>query len=184
MSPPSMLSPEWVLRTYFRAKDENRPHLIARAFTPDATLEIRNRASSIDFPALSVGQEAIADVLARRFGQTYENVSTFCLARPPASADVFRCDWMVVMSEKASRKVRVGCGQYDWTFDAACRGLVSRLVISIEAMQVLPPASWEVIASWVDLLDYPWSSAVAVLAAAPALEELAPVVGYLRRGCA
>lgn len=181
MLPPSIQSPESVLRTYFRAKDENRPHLIEHAFTQDAVLEIRNRASSIAFPAKSMGREAIAEVLARRFGQTFENVYTFYLARPAEGSETFRCDWLVVMSEKEGRHVRVGCGQYDWTFDAASAGLASHLVIRIEAMQILPPASWGAVAAWLDRLAYPWSSAKAVLAAAPPLEGLAPVVDYLAR---
>lgn len=181
MLPPAMQTPESVLRTYFRAKDENRPHLIGRAFTQGAVLEIRNKASSIEFPALTDGRDAIADVLARRFGQTFENVYTFYLARPPEAATAYRCDWLVVMSEKASRQVRVGCGRYDWTFDAAAGGLASRLVITIEAMQILPPVTWASISAWLERLAYPWSSAGAVLASAPALEGLAPVVAYLSR---
>jgi hypothetical protein len=55
-----MQTPESVLRTYFRAKDENRPHLIGRAFTLGAVLEIRNKASSIEFPAL----DGLAPVVA------------------------------------------------------------------------------------------------------------------------
>ena len=32
----SALAPETVLRNYFRAKDENRPYLLANVFAPDA----------------------------------------------------------------------------------------------------------------------------------------------------
>ena len=181
MLPSAMQTPESVLRTYFRAKDENRAHLIGRAFTPGAVLEIRNKISTIEFPAISTGRDTIADVLARRFGQTYENVYTFYLARPPQAATAYRCDWLVVMSEKRSRQVRVGCGQYDWTFDAAHHGLASHLVITIEAMQILPPLDWDPISAWLERMEYPWSSAGAVLASAPALDGLAPVLAYLSR---
>jgi hypothetical protein len=53
MLPPAMQTPESVLRTYFRAKDENRPHLIGRAFTQGAVLESATGAparESRDFP--------------------------------------------------------------------------------------------------------------------------------------
>ena len=52
-----------VLRAYFHAKDENRAHLLERVFTENALLEVRNRTSTIAFPNITSGREAIADVL-------------------------------------------------------------------------------------------------------------------------
>jgi acetone carboxylase gamma subunit len=173
-------SREDVLRNYFRAKDENRPHLLARVFSADATLEVRNRASEIAFPAFTAGRAAITDVLVRTFGQTYENVYSFYMARPASDTQTFPCDWLVIMTEKDSRNVRVGCGRYDWTFESDTVGLATNLVITIEAMLVLPPESLEPTYRWMAELEYPCSSATEVEAAAPSVEPLAQVVRYLR----
>ena len=178
---PQYSNAETVLRTYVQAKDENRPHLLAGVFTPDATLEVRNKSSAIAFPAVTVGRDAIADVLVRNFAKSYENVYTFYMARPHAEATDIACDWLVCMTEKDSGSVRVGCGRYDWMLQAKPHGLATRLVISIEAMQVLAPNQFEPVFAWVRSMDYPWTSADAVVRGAPQLPALAPVLDYLAR---
>lgn len=172
------MSPEAVLREYFRAKDENRPHRLSRVFTADARLEVRNRAAGVDLPADSQGREAIADALVRRFNQTYENIYSFYLARPPADATQFSCDWLVGMTEKANGQARVGCGRYDWTFGNAPVRAAVRLVITIERMERLPPASAEALQRWLLELDYPWTTAAAV-GASRFPSEARPVVDHL-----
>lgn len=172
------MSPELVLREYFRAKDENRPHRLRRVFTADARLEVRNRASGIELPAESQGREAIADALVRRFNQTYENIYSFYLARPPADAAQFACDWLVGMTEKANGQARLGCGRYDWTFGPAPERTAVRLVITIERMELLPPASAETMLRWLLELDYPWTTAAAV-GASRFPSEARPVVDHL-----
>jgi hypothetical protein len=173
------LRPEVVLRNYFHAKDENRPHVLARVFTPDAELLVANHSSAIAFPARTVGREAISEVLVRRFGQSYENVYSFYLQRPPPASRTFACDWLVAMSEKESKGVRVGCGRYEWVFDAERSGLASHLTITILAMQVLPPAELAPVMAWVQTLDYPWSTAGAVRRSAPGIELVACVLRHL-----
>ena len=116
MSETTDLTPEVVLRNYFHAKDENRPHMLERVFEADAELVVVDHASSMSFPARTVGREAITGVLVRSFGQTYENIYSFYLRRPQAAAEAFSCGWLVTMSEKQSKSVRVGCGRYDWLF--------------------------------------------------------------------
>jgi hypothetical protein len=181
-------TPEALLRDYVRAKDENRAHLIDAVFCASACLEMRVKTADIRFPAVSQGAAAIADVLARRFNQTYENIYTFYLDRPAAgpgkTADwppVFACDWLVGMSEKDGGAVRVGCGRYEWVFrqQPPCRA--ERLAITIEAMQTLPARRLPEILAWLLALDYPWSSAEAVCRSAPKIELLAPVLRYLGR---
>ena len=180
-----------LLRDYIRAKDENRPHLIPKVFAANACLEMRVKTDSISFPAVSQGAATIADVLVRRFNQTYENIYTFYLDRPLAGEAmppaVFACDWLVGMSEKATGNVRVGCGRYEWVFQPEAPHRVERLAITIEAMQTLPAASLPHILHWLLALDYPWSSASAVRAFAPKLPLLEPVLDYLgrsrRSGC-
>ncbi len=181
MSQPSRLSPDAVLRGYFCAKDENRPHVLSDVFSDDAELQVNNIAAKITFPALTRGREAIAEVLVRRFAQTYENIYSFYMARPPMEATQFSCDWLVGMSEKDSKNVRVGCGRYDWTFQTDSPRLATHLAITIQAMQVLPPRQFEPIFAWLKQLNYPWSSAAKAKEAAPSIEMLAPVLQYLGR---
>jgi hypothetical protein len=181
MSAPTLSALEAVLRTYFHAKDENRPHLLDSVFSPHARLEIVSHADTIALPALSTGREAISDVLVRRFGQTYENVYSFYLRRPPTSAERFSCNWLVAMSEKDARNVRVGCGRYDWQFEGEAPHLAARLLITVEAMQVLPPTALGPVLCWVRQLSYPWSSAQDALESAPGIEALSPVLEHLSR---
>jgi hypothetical protein len=173
------LAPETVLRNYFHAKDENRPHMLERVFEPTAELVVVNHASTISFPARTVGRDAITDLLVRDFGQTYENVYSFYLCRPQAAAEAFSCGWLVAMSEKQSKPVRVGCGRYDWSFAKAAPHLATQLTITIQAMQVLPPAELAAVLAWVEALNYPWCEVEAVARASPTSELLVPVLQHL-----
>jgi hypothetical protein len=172
-------SPGTVLRNYFHAKDENRPHLLKDVFSADADLEVVNSTTSIAFPAVTHGREAITEVLVRRFAQTYENIYSYYLSNPPEQAPQFSCGWLVGMTERDTKNVRVGCGRYDWTFQAEVPYLASRLVITIEAMQVLPPSHFEPVFEWLGRLSYPWSSVADVASHAPSFEPLAPVLQCL-----
>lgn len=177
-------TPETVLRTYFHAKDENRPHMMRGAFCAAATLRMQLHTANIAFPAESNGLEAITDSLVRSFGQKYENVYSFYMDRPAQGAASFSCDWLVGMSDKATGDVRVGCGRYDWEFDEeGGTGLAKRLAITIDSMQVLPPGQLQPVLDWLVSLTYPWTRADAVAARAPAIDALTPVLQYLgRRG--
>jgi len=174
------VSVEQVLRAYLHAKDENRPHLLDGVFSVDARLEIRNRSEQISFPAVTVGLAAIAGVLVRRFNQTYETIYSFYLDRPATSDDAFSCDWLVVMTEKESKAVRVGFGRYDWTFRREPALRVSGLIITIEAMLILDATVQTKAMHWVRQLDYPWTSVAAVTRSLP-LVELEPVSRYVGR---
>lgn len=171
---------ESVLRDYFHAKDENRPHYMARAFADHAVLKMALRTQAIAFPPESHGLAAIADTLVRKFGQTYDNVYTFYLSRPEPGACLpdYQCDWIVAMTEKATGNVRVGCGRYDWKFQPEPYRATD-LAITIETMVTLPPGDMSTVFGWLLALDYPWTNAARVVASAPPLEALAPVVHYL-----
>jgi len=171
-----------ILRDYLHAKDENRPWYMDRAFAPDAVLKMALRTQAIAFPPESRGVQAIADTLVRRFGQSYDNVYTFYLSRPAAGAmlDEYSCDWLVAMTEKAGGQVRVGCGRYDWAFRHAPHQ-AERLVITIETMLTLPADDAGTILEWITRLSYPWADAQRVVASAPTIEALAPVLQWIRR---
>ena len=173
------LSPESVLRNYFHAKDENRPHLMSKVFARTAALQMHGNTDGISFPAASTGIDEITDVLVRRFGQTYDNVYSYYLDPPPLQCNQFSCHWLVGMSEKSNGNVRVGCDRYDWTFDESS-GLAVRLIVTIEAMQSLAPEQFGPVFDWLGALSYPWSSAAVAAASAPSIEALGAVVQYLR----
>lgn len=179
MSTTASLPPDVVLRGYFHAKDENRPHLLERVFTEDAVLEILNRTSTIAFPAVTSGREPIADVLVREFGRTYENVYSFYLQRPSGHPSAFECQWVVAMTEKASRNLRIACGRYEWEFETTPPNLARRLVITIAEMQVLPASVAHEAFVALAALSYPWSSPAEVTAAASAHTFLVPIVQHV-----
>lgn len=172
---------ERLLRNYFHAKDENRPRLLDEVFAPDARLEVRTRSDQISLPESTVGRDAIADVLVRRFNQVYENIYSFYMNRPASEELFLSCDWLVVMTEKASRSIRVGCGRYDWTLQVNEAMRVESLVIKIEEMMNLGSSLAGLVWRWVDALHYPWTSSDAVVGSLP-LDQLRPVIEYFRRG--
>lgn len=168
-----------VLRNYFHAKDENRPLMLNLAFSPDATLEIKNNSSAISFPSETNGREGIADVLVRGFGQTYENVYTFYLSRPEGKPQRYSCDWLVAMTEKSSRSVRVGSGHYDWSFTTDSPYLANKLVITITEMREFPSSETSAVYSWINSLSYPWSTLEEVTRTMPKNPAIRAVVESL-----
>jgi hypothetical protein len=62
--------------------------------------------------------------------------------------------------------------------------MASRLVVTIEAMQVLPTAESAVVFAWLQTLNYPWSSAESALQSIPANKLLSPIAQFLRRHAA
>ena len=181
MQQPESFTPESVLRGYFHAKDENRPHLLAEVFVSNAELIIRNQSANIVFPALTEGRSAIAEVLVRTFALSYENVYSFYLGRPLQGVREFTCPWLVGMSERSSGEIRVGCGIYEWAFEPYAPHMASRLVVIIEAMQILPVTESERVFAWLRALNYPWSSPEAALYSIPAHELLSPIAQFLSR---
>ena len=175
-----ILTPRDIVATYIRAKDENRPHLMRGAFATTAELRVVATPGTISFPGFTQGIDPITDILVRRFAQTYENVHTFCLAAAPRDdATTFSCPWLVGMSEKETRAIRVGCGRYDWVFNVAPPRLVGRLTITIELMQSLAADTLPPIMDWLAQLPYPWCSAQTAVRTAPTLDDLRPVLRYI-----
>jgi hypothetical protein len=167
---------------YIRAKDENRPELMRKAFAEDASLEVVVNTPAITFPPFTQGVSSIADVLVTRFNESYENVRTFCLANPPKpDAAAFSCAWLVGMSEKGTGAVRVACGRYDWSFLPRSPHLASRLRIAIEIMEVLPSHHLAAVVNWLSELPYPWCPSAQALPGAPNIEQLDPIIRHLER---
>ena len=181
MQQSKSFTPEAVLRAYFHAKDENRPHLLEDVFASNAELVIHNQSANIAFPAFTKGRLAIAEVLVRSFALSNENVYSFYLGRPLPGLREFACPWLVGMSERSSGHVRVGCGTYEWAFEPRPPHMASRLVVTIEAMQVLPITESAGVFAWLRALNYPWSSSESALQGIPGSELLSPIAKFLKR---
>jgi len=176
----SPAAPRGAIESYLRAKDCNQPHWTERAFAEDAVLEMAVAAETIAFPPLTQGRAAITEVLVRRFAQTYETVRTFCLAPPPREdARQYSCAWLVGMSEKEGRTVRVGCGRYDWCFADRSPRLAERLSIIIARMETMPAERLVPVMHWLSPLAWPWCTVAAALQGMPPFAELEPVRRYL-----
>lgn len=144
-----MPTPSDAISTYIHAKDGNRPYLMRRAFAETVALEMVVKTDAISFPAAAKGLDAITGILVHRFARDFENVYTFCLTSPaPSDIRWFSCGWLVGMSSREGGAIRVGCGRYDWFFQSGDRGLVDKLKIIIERMQVLPPDHLDPVMSW------------------------------------
>jgi hypothetical protein len=175
-----MPSPYEAVSTYFYAKDGNRPFLMRRAFAENVRLEMVVKTEAISFPSSSDGLAALEDILCRRFANDFENVYTFCLERPTeANRRHFPCHWLVAMSAKGNGVIRVGSGRYDWCFSSEANGLVEKLIITIDEMQILQANDLDRIMGWITSLPYPWCSPEEAVRNMPDLDELAPVERYL-----
>lgn len=85
------------------------------------------------------------------------------------------------MSEKVSRKLRVGCGQYDWHFNRTDRWRVRQLDITIAAMEVLADGDHIDMWGWTWALERPWARVGAALALLPRHPRLESVRQALKR---
>lgn len=176
-----MASPFEAVSTYFYAKDGNRPFLMRRAFAKDVQLEMIVKTEAISFPGSARGLAAIEEILGRRFANDFENVYTFCLARPTdANRRHFPCHWLVAMSAKDNGVIRVGSGRYDWYFSPDDQGLVERLTITIDLMQIFPTEELDRIMNWITSLPYPWCGPEEAVKNMPVIDDLAPIARYLK----
>jgi len=176
-----MASPFEAVSTYFHAKDGNRPFLMRRAFAKDVQLEMIVKTEAISFPSSAKGLAELEEILGRRFANDFENVYTFCLARPTeANRRHFPCHWLVAMSAKNNGAIRVGSGRYDWYFTSDDRCMVERLTITIDLMQILPTEELDRIMNWITSLPYPWCGPEEAVINMPVIDSLAPIERYLK----
>ncbi len=170
------------ISTYIQAKDTNRPWLMRNAFTNDAMLEMAVNSDAISFPPSVSGVEGITETLIRQFASENENVYTFCLTEAPDYyASRFECGWLVGMSKRDTGEVRVGCGQYRWSFDEKPIVRATRLVIEIEHMLVLDSEHLEPVMRWLSGLAYPWCPAISAAADIPDIDGLNEVSEFLTK---
>jgi len=171
------------IQTYLRAKDANRPHLMRFAFAETAKLETVVESGAISFPPLTSGLKTIAQILVSDFARNNENIYTFCFVDDPPKGITgnYACCWLVGMSEKATGSVRVGCGQYDWSFQSNEPYLAKRLAIPIKVMEALPPECLHPVIGWLAGLPYPWCPASEAIKEMPYIAGLEPVRNFIEQ---
>jgi len=175
-----MLNKTDAIQAYILAKDGNRPHALNFAFTADAIVNMDVQTDSIAFPNSLPGLKTISEILVSQFNQQYENIYTFCIGnRPEILENQFKCNWLVVMSEKKTESVRVGCGQYDWVFSATS-GKVQKLDIKINVMETSSAVDLLEVMTWVAALPYPWCDLTTLVTKPPQNSAVLKVVQQLQ----
>ena len=174
-----------LLERYIEAKDRVRPHLMQEIYAPDAVLTYTIATDTIAFPARVSGRESITKTLVVDFALSYTRCRTFyiCDALPPADATgALLLPWLVLMSESASGRMRIGRGFYRWTFVPHERDgmTVSAMHIHIERMDPIEDAGGRLLAAAQGDLPYPWLPPGVLQAHFAVLAQGDPAFGFLR----
>ncbi|MCJ8336847.1 MAG: hypothetical protein MJK10_00090 [Pseudomonadales bacterium] len=162
-----------IISRYIQAKDQNRPHLLSKVFSTNAQLQMQVNSENIAFPSQTHGLQDITQVLVKSFGQSYENIYTFCIEESVTVQNgLVKCQWLVGMSERETGSLRIGVGDYHWQFSKRADGLVDSLMIKIEQMLVLNAEHQDALLYPLENLPYPWCSRQKLLEQLPNLAAL------------
>ena len=169
-----------LISRYIQAKDQNRPHLLTKVFSEKAQLQMQVNSENIAFPTQTHGLQNITQVLVKNFGQSYENIYTFCIEESVTVENgLLKCQWLVGMSERETGSLRIGFGEYHWQFSAADDALVDSLMIKIELMLVINSQHQDALMYPLENLAYPWCNRQNLIDALADLEELLPLKAML-----
>lgn len=162
-----------LISQYIKAKDNNKPHLMNGVFAEQATLKMLVQTDNISFPAEVEGLGNITHTLVSEFNNKYENIYTLCLIDTVQQQQrSLNCRWVVCMTEKASGSLRLGYGDYLWSFTDDTPTLINDLTITIENMTLLPPELQPQALSWFDKLPYLWALSSDLQTTVPDIELL------------
>ncbi|WP_293268604.1 hypothetical protein [Neptunomonas sp.] len=162
-----------LINQYIKAKDNNKPHLMNEVFAEQATLKMLVQTDNISFPAAVEGLGNITHTLVSEFNNKYENIYTLCFIDTVQQQDNnLSCRWVVCMTEKASGSLRLGYGDYLWSFTGHPHALVNGLTITIENMTLLPQELQPHVLSWFDQRPYPWVLSSELQTTVPNIELL------------
>lgn len=160
---------------YIKAKDNNKPHLMDKVFSEQASLKMIVQTDNISFPAEVSGLDKITRTLVLDFNNSYDNIYTLCLTDTVdqhQNRNHLNCRWLVCMTEKSSGSSRLGYGDYQWNFEEKTSGLARLLTITIDNMILLPDELQPDVLSWFDNLPYPWVLSSELRATMPDIELL------------
>ncbi|EAQ67117.1 hypothetical protein MED121_14359 [Marinomonas sp. MED121] len=167
---------------YIQGKDGNKPYLLEKVFSQDAVLKMLVQSDAISFPAEVVGADEIINTLSSEFNLAYENIYTLCfLDTVTQSNTLINCRWLVGMTSKDSAEVRVGYGDYHWTFELDDSIQAKKLTIVIEDMLVLDKEYRSQILPWLASCTYPWAISSDVLSKMPDIDVLSEVAKRLAK---
>ncbi|MCA8300297.1 nuclear transport factor 2 family protein [Burkholderia seminalis] len=174
-----------LLECYLRAKDLNRPSLIADCFAADAELSFSLASDDIDFPPRVTGAAAIARTLVEEFGERFERCRTcYVCAEPDVDAHgVANMPWLVVMRQKDTGALRIGHGTYRWQFagddtrDDAAR--IAALHIHIARMDTIDDPRSSKLDGLHAAFGYPWLPAHAFARGLADIAAAHPDWGFL-----
>ncbi|MPV69724.1 nuclear transport factor 2 family protein [Burkholderia sp. BE17] len=149
-----------LLECYLRAKDLNRPALIADCFAADAELSFSLANDDIDFPPRVTGAAAIARTLVEEFGERFERCRTYYVCAEPSVDEhgVSAMPWLVVMRQKDNGALRSGHGTYRWQFACDGEGVarVAALHIHIARMDTIDDPQSVKLDALHAAFGYPW----------------------------
>lgn len=146
-----------LITTYINAKDSNKPHLMNRLFSKDATLNMIVNSENISFPSKVTGLDNITVTLVEDFSMKFENVYTICLEDTIQRDDEkFFCQWLVVMNDKVTKESKVGIGEYVWIRKDS---LITSLDIKIKEMSIVDAKYQNDVLDLVSSFPYPWANA-------------------------
>ncbi|BBB24692.1 nuclear transport factor 2 family protein [Amphritea japonica] len=164
-----------LISQYIKAKDNSKPHIMAKVFAEQAVLKMDVQTDNISFPAEVQGVDKITRTLVQDFNNSYDNIYTLCITNSVNQhqhQNHLSCRWLVCMTEKSSGSLRLGYGDYHWRFEGQSSGLISQLKITIDDMQILPEGIETEILCWFDTLPYPWALSSELKTTMPDIELL------------
>jgi hypothetical protein len=179
----SLSATQWLLERYVEAKDLVRPQLMREIYAPDAVLTFSIATDSISFPPRVEGIDGITKTLVVDFGIRYTRCKTFyvCDSAPPETAEVAILPWLVLMSEPAASRLRIGKGCYEWTFQRG-GGVNLRVIamhIHIERMDAVDEVAPHLLDAAQSVLSYPWLSPAMLRSGLQTLIDADPAYGFL-----
>jgi hypothetical protein len=178
-----MSTPQLLLERYVEAKDLVRPQLMQEIYAADAVLTFSIATDSIAFPPRVAGIDGITKTLVVDFGAKYSRCKTFyvCDSLPQHTDRITVLPWLVLMSEPALARLRIGKGYYEWTFEQQARGVmqVVAMHIHIERMDAIDDANGRLLSAAQSILPYPWLPPTVMLSEFRALAEADPAFTFL-----
>jgi hypothetical protein len=176
---------EDILEKYVLGKDKDRFEILEEIYVTGAKVTFEINSETISFPREIAGNKEIAKVLSSDFNKNFDHVKTYCLSREfplIAGGTILKQKWLVLMREKASRRVRIGSGFYDWHFTTKSdsQNRIEHHHIFIHEM--LDLADWS-LNSLLDLqkrFSYPWLEQDRAINVLESYRELKAVIGFLK----
>jgi hypothetical protein len=176
---------EEILEKYVLGKDKDKFEILEEIYGVDAKVTFEINSEAISFPHEIAGNKEIAKVLSSDFNKNFDYVKTYCLSREfplIPGGTILKQKWLVLMREKASHRVRVGSGFYDWhlTTKSDSQNRIKHHHIFIHEMLEL--ADWS-LNSLLDLqkrFSYPWLEQDRAINVLESYRELEAVTDFLK----